>query len=239
MSGGGGNKDGGAGARASEDRARKKEATDKVNSIFGISSGDRPAAAAPLKGGDTAGLAWDKRNEGTARNRAAREASYDRNKSAVYDFNKSKLDQDFSKSDRDLRFHLARQGQTGGSVDIDNRDTQNLAYDKGALQAKSMGDEAANKFRGSDESARLDVINQIQSGVDSGSAISSAQRGIELSADKADATARGNAIGNVFKDIGLLYDNDQYDKGIVEGRKQYADGTYFRQSGDTGTRRTR
>lgn len=251
MSGGGGNKDGGASARAQEDRERKQRATEYVNAIFGVGPGSpRPTAASKESieneiGGyrvskkarnraydqkmDEARRAseyapvWDELTRTSAANSTARGSMYEKNRTDVYDFNKSKLNEDFAKSDRELRFALARAGLSGGSVDIDDNDKQNLAYDKGALTARSMGDEAAAKFRTADEASRLDIINQIQSGVDSGAAISSAQRGLELSADRANASARGNAIGNVFADIGLLYDVRNRDQGVADARKRYGE----------------
>lgn len=251
MSGGGGSKDGGASARSQEDRERKQRATEYVNAIFGIgpsSAKPNPASRESIdhdiggyrvskkarnrawdqkidesrKASEYAPV-WDDLTRTSAANRTARGSTYDKNRTDVYDFNRSKLNEDFSKSDRELRFALSRAGLSGGSVDIDDNDKQDLAYDKGALTARSMGDESAAKFRTADEASRLDIINQIQSGVDSGAAISSAQRGLELSADRANASTRGNAIGNVFADIGLLYDVRQRDQGAVDARKRYAE----------------
>ena len=226
MSKSGGNNDGGAGARAEEDRQRKAAATRDVNRIFGIDSGAATDRPGPAKGGDDSrGQQWDRERaaeqEVLAKNKAGREAMYEKNKDDVFDFNKSELDEDFAKSDRELRFALARAGLSGGSVEVDDKDKQNLAYDKGILTSKSYGEDAAAKFRGADENARLDVINQIQSGVDSGSAISSAQRGLDISADKADAAIRGQALGDVFADAGLLYNKNQRDQGTIDARNTW------------------
>lgn len=275
-----------------EDRARKKSATDSINSLFGvrtergempvgidaqtpegqnksdriekeiIASGNSPfigrqytrsrdkkiaaknASAQEAINIRNNEIAEWKRvgelNDSADRNRSLRENAYEKNRTDVFDFNKSKLDDDFSKSDRELRFELARSGLFGGSVDTDDRAKQNLAYDKGAIQARSLSDDAASKYRGADEQSRLEVINQIQSGVDSGSAIASAQRGLEIAADKAAASATGNAIGNVFSDAGLLYQDRQRQLGQEQGQKQYASkfGAFFTpKGGESGTTR--
>ena len=163
------------------------------------------------------------------------------NRNAVLDVNKDKLNRDLGESERQLRFSLARSGLFAGSEDIAQHGKQRDAYDQGILQSTSLADQAAAGFRSADERTRLDVINQIQGGADTGTALQNAQRGLELSAQNADANAKGNIVGNVFGDAGLIYDNYNRNQGTEDGRTKYANptGAFFNNIGKTysGTKR--
>lgn len=168
------------------------------------------------------------------KNKGLRESLYAGNRNAVLDVNKDKLNRDLSESERQLRFSLARSGLFAGSEDIAQHGKQRDAYDQGILQATSLADQSAAGFRSADERTRLDVINQIQGGADSGTALQNAQRGLELSAQNADANAKGNIVGNVFGDAGLLYDNYNRNQGTQDGRTKYANptGAFFNNIGN-------
>ena len=174
-------------------------------------------------------------------NKRSREDLYAGNRNAVLGFNKDKLNRDLSESERQLRFSLGRSGLFAGSEDIAQQGKQRDAYDQGILQSTSLADQSAAGFRGADERTRLDVINQIQGGADTGTALQNAQRGLELSAQSADANSKGNIIGNVFGDAGLLYDNYNQKQGTQDARNKYANplGAFFNNNRDaySGTRR--
>ena len=156
------------------------------------------------------------------------------------DVNTNKLDRDLSESERQLKFALGRTGLFAGSEDIAQRGKQREAYNTGVLQSTSLADQAAAGFRGSDERTRLDVISQIESGIDSGTALNNAQRGLELSAQNADANAKGNIIGNVFDDAGLIYQNYNRNQGTQDARNKYGPrlGAFFNNDNAySGTRR--
>ena len=174
------------------------------------------------------------------RNKGLREDLYAGNRDAVLDVNTIKLDRDLSNSERQLKFALGRSGLFAGSEDIAQRGKQREAYDTGVLQSTSLADQSAAGFRGADERTRLDVISQIESGIDSGTALNNAQRGLELSAQNADANAKGNIIGNVFDDAGLIYQNYNRNQGTQDARNKYGPrlGAFFNNdSAYSGTKR--
>ena len=175
------------------------------------------------------------------RNKGLRESLYAGNRNAVLGFNTDKLNKDLSESERQLRFSLGRSGLFAGSEDIAQHGKQRDAYDQGILQSTSLADQSAAGFRSADERTRLDVINQIQGGADTGTALQNAQRGLELSAQNADANSKGNIIGNVFGDAGLIYDSYNQKQGTQDARTKYADptGAFFSNIGKTysGTKR--
>ena len=162
-------------------------------------------------------------------NKKSREDLYAGNRNAVLDVNKDKLNRDLTESERQLQFSLARSGLFAGSEDINQHGKQRDAYDQGVLQSTSLADQSAAGFRSADERSRLDVINQIQGGADAGTALQNAQRGLELSAQNADANAKGNILGNVFGDAGLIYNNQNQIQGTEDGRTKYANqlGAFF------------
>ena len=121
---------------------------------------------------DAQKAAWEVERD---KNKGLREDLYAGNRNAVLDVNKNKLDRDLSESERQLRFSLGRSGLFAGSEDIAQHGKQRDAYDQGVLQSTSLADQSAAGFRSADERSRLDVINQIQGGADSGTG--SAARG--------------------------------------------------------------
>lgn len=78
-----------------------------------------------------------------ASNLAKRQATYDDVRSTVRDFNKTKLDKDRAEALRLLSFQLARTGNLGGSVDIDQKTQAQDIYDKGLIQVADAGNAAA------------------------------------------------------------------------------------------------
>ena len=245
MTGGGGPKvDPGNG-----ERRRKQEAVQKINALFGTGEfggqyedKNKFIFATDKSAKDSKSYANSKAEFEATRdkNKGIRESLYAGNRDAVLDVNTDKLDRDLSESERQLRFALARSGLFAGSEDIAQRSKQRDAYDQGILQSTSLADQAAAGFRGADERARLDVINQVESGIDAGTAINNAQRGLQLSAQNADANSKGNIIGNVFDDAGLIYQNYNRNQGTLDARNKYSNplGAFFNNSNTySGTRR--
>lgn len=248
--GGGDGGDGGASARASEDRVRKARATRDINKLFGIysdpiddgagpkqsdftrqiSTGDEGSSAvfdqaaydAALADRNARALTDDSafRSEADA-NKAARETLYKQEGQSVFDINKNKIDEDFGDSQRKLSFALARTGLFGGSEDIAQHDKQQRVYDKSILDARNLADQKSADFMGQDENARLNIINQVQSGIDSGTALENARKGMEVNAAKSAANTNSQIIGNAFDGAGLIYSNQQQNAGIQAARERY------------------
>ena len=246
-----------AAVRTEEDRRRKTAAVQSINSLFGTGEYKdrndtdyfgRSSTDPNLRGRtkmvfgedpeayDSDRVEWE---AGRDRNKKLREDLYAGNRNAVLDVNTNKLDRDLSNSERQLKFALGRTGLFAGSEDIAQHGKQREAYDSGVLQSTSLADQSAAGFRGADERTRLDIINQVESGVDAGTAIQNAQRGLELSAQSADANSKGNLIGNVFDDAGLIYQNYNRNQGTQDARNKYGNqtGAFFNSPTYSGTRR--
>lgn len=252
-SGGGGGGDGGYSAQQAQQEARKQASRDAVNRIFGI-GGDTvtrtpvygaagPAEQRYVDGGEMGGSWVDvpgaapqitgyNETTDTAASDAlkARNAGYDRVKTATYDLNKQKLDTDRTDAARSLKFALLRSGNAGGGLDIDQNNLLQRKTDQGIIDSTNMADAAALGARTSDERSRLDLLSRIDAGMDQGSALQGAQSQLQSSADTALANAKGNVIGNVFDNAGLLYQTAQGNNGYATGMNNYM----RRKSGGTG-----
>lgn len=192
MGGGGGGGDGGYSAQQQEIEARKAAAREAVNSQFGV--------------GDDASM-------------AGREAGYGRVRDSVFDFNRQKIDNDAETAGRKLKFALLRSGNAGGGLDVDQNAMLQRTRDKGLLDAGNLGDAAANQARASDEAARLDLLSRIDAGMDQTSATQGAAAQLRASGDAALANARGQAVGNLFDNAGLLYQTQQVGAGKDDARQ--------------------
>lgn len=239
--GGGDSSDGGAADRAAEDRARKSKASADINRMFGDDQGTgtpapqhfNPFHASP---DSNYGRAEEQYYQGrladynrataasgteAAANKIAREKLYTDTRGASFDLNKTKLDQDREASSRELKFALARSGLFGGSADVDQHALEQRAYDRGILDVGTMADTGVADLRSADEGSRMNLLAQVNAGVDAGSALSGARDALSINADRANAAARSNAIANLFNNIGLLQDRQNQGAGVADARRLY------------------
>jgi hypothetical protein len=233
----GGGGDGGAGARAEEQERRRAQARDALNLYFGVAptsggprredftragstSGEGDGAFTPNDPGsfdqagyDAAMAAFSQSAEQAQRNKSALDALYGGIRQKAFDSGKMRLDEDNTAAQRDTRFELLARGLGGGSVDIDQNAALRRIYDQGRLDLGSRADAAATAFRTNDESTRMQLLQGIDSGMDQGTAISSALNQMRNNSDRASAEAQGTTLGNIFGDAGMLYGRDRRARG--------------------------
>ncbi|MES2533351.1 MAG: hypothetical protein V4636_20070 [Pseudomonadota bacterium] len=130
------------------------------------------------------------------------------------DLNRQKGD-----TDRNLKFAMARNGQTGGSVSIDNARRVGEDYTRGVVEADRRAQSAVADLRSQDEQSRLGLISMAQSGLDSTTASSRALSALQnnIQAGKATSTAQG--IGDAFGSFANLYRRSQEDAARRRGEK--------------------
>jgi len=192
MSGGGG---GGGGnddyrQQQAEIEAKKQAARDALNLQFGIGEGDAAKA-----------------------NQTARDALYGTVRQNAFDAGKRKLDESQQQAKRNLKFELFAKGLDGGSVDVDQNALLDRTYNQGVLDLGAKADSVKNDLKSSDEATRLGLLQSIDSGMDQGSALSSAIQQMKNANDRAGAEAAGTAVGDVFEGAGLLYGDSMRRKG--------------------------
>lgn len=242
MSGGGGGPDY-AGQAAADDR-RKQIARDQLNAQFGVAGS---GAGAPdqnsfwhdvVTGSDPEGgtttqrqfdqAAWDKAQADWAQqqaqvgsNAAAREQLYGTVRQNAFDAGKRGLDEQAGQARRDLKFELFAKGLNGGSVDVDQNAMLGRTYDRGVLDLGAKADQAAADMRAGDETTRLNLLQSINSGMDQGSALSSAIGQMRTNADQAYSKAQGTAVGDLFSGGAAIYNQSVQRRQRQQGQQDF------------------
>ena len=258
MGGGGG--DGGFGERQDRQDAEKARARQALNVLFGVApaagtvdrskfvtttpggmADDSGAALPPVESFDQAGYEaaiaeQAKQAADAAKNKTDLEALFGSVRSSAYDAGKRRIDEQKGEAGRQLKFELFARGQNGGSVDIDQNALLGRTYSQGLTDLSGKADAAAADARGNNEATRLQLLQSIDSGMDQGSAISSALGQMRVNADKATSGAIGTSVGDLFSSVGLLYEKRQ----AAQGRnawQQYMPAGFNTSSRGTGAAR--
>jgi len=235
----GGGGDDGASERQAKIEADKQSARDRLNLIFGEApttssvnkedfthrSQSTPGSRSIFSkvfdqaGYDAAVAAEHASTDAqAATNKAAREALYTGVRDNAYTAGKRQIDEQNTDAQRNLKFSLFSQGLNGGSTDIDQNALVNRKYNQGLIDLGAKADGVAADMRGSDESTRLGLLQSIDQGVDSSSAISSALNQMKVNSDKAASDAAGTSVGDLFADAGLLYQQSKTAQGAYDWR---------------------
>ena len=148
-----------------------------------------------------------------AKNKAGIHGLYDSTRQDIIDYFKSDLDTQKRQAEKGLRASLARSGHLGGQVEVRAGEELLGAYNDGLLDATNRADSTISGLRASDDSARLGLINQIYAGMDTESALSSANAQLKSNADSARSSAMTQSLGNIFGDLGEKYKLSQYVAG--------------------------
>lgn len=198
--GGGGGGDGGAAAREAERQARVEAATNAVNKLFGI---------------------------GDDEDMAQRNQMYSTIRDDTNQYFAKQLEEDRAAAARELGFMKARAGQTGSSPAIDLDTEFNRRYDRGLLDIANRAQSAETGMRSADEQARLGLIGRIQSGMDQGSATSSALSQLQSNLDLARQNAIYGRMANVFADLVGMNNMSQAQAGADAARRDYGQGGQY------------
>lgn len=138
----------------------------------------------------------------------------------------NQLDEQKAKNDRQLRFALARNGQTGGSVQTDLGAQAGRDYLKGVLEAQRRGLGVGASLRQQDEQSRGNLIAAAQGGLDATSAASQAASALRGNLEAGKSTATANAFGDAFGDFASIYQKSQDAKALRDGQL-YAYNTIY------------
>lgn len=151
----------------------------------------------------------------------------DPNRTAQYDqlvrdtqaYYQGDLDRQKADTDRQLKFALARGGQTGGSVSIDQNRKVGEEYLRGVIEANRMAQGAGADLRQADEQARSNLLAMAQSGLDATTAASQASASMRnnLLSGQAGATAQG--LGNMFGSMSDIFRQSRDASEMRRGQK--------------------
>lgn len=248
----GGGGDGGYEKKQAEIEAKKQEARDALNLMFGVAPtggvapsradftttipgtspfrtgspnlqyddgyGTAPTTKFDQAGYDAALAKFNGRAADATKNKAARDALYDKARANAFTAGSRSLGEKRDAAQRNLKFALFAQGLNGGSVDVDENALLNRTNSQGILDLGAKADAVRTDLQGNDEQTRLGLLQSIDAGMDQGSALSSALNQLKINSDRASSTAQGTTLGDLFADAGLLYTKSEAARGSQAGR---------------------
>lgn len=153
-------------------------------------------------------------------NRAPQYAQFLNSTQALY---KQQLDQQNNVATRNLKFALARGGQTGGSLAADQGAELGREMSAGTLSAQQKAEGALSGLESSDQSQRLQLISEAQSGADIGNGAQISADALKSNLGAASSAASANQLGDVFggvsDTINKINNQSQVLKGLNAAQK--------------------
>ncbi len=156
-----------------------------------------------------------------------RQAQYDQLAADTTQFYRNDLDQQKEDNDRKLKFALARSGQTGGSLQVDQTAKLGKDYLKGVVEATRRGQAAGAELRGLDEQSRLNLIAMAQTGLDATTASQRAAMSLKGNLESGRATSTASGLGDMFGNFGDIYQRSQQQAEYRRGLRDYSPGSAY------------
>lgn len=144
----------------------------------------------------------------------ARTGQYDQLAKDTTRYYTGQLDDQKAINDRSLKFTMARNGQTGGSVQSDMGAQAGKDYLKGVLEATRRGTAAGASLQAQDETSRANLIGAAQGGLDATAAASQAASALRSNLQAGQASSTANAFGDAFGDFSTIYQKSQDAKAM-------------------------
>lgn len=233
------------GATAAPDRAAF------THSTTGVATGGYTEAGIPIGGTPAQETTFDQAGYDAAveaakatssvavGNKSALDTLYSTTRDNAFTAGKRRLDEQKGTAGRDLKFELFARGQNGGSVDVDQNALLGRTYAQGVTDLGAKADATATQLRSDNEQARLGLLQSIDSGMDQSSALSSALGQMKVNADRSAADATGTALGDLFANSGLIYQQNRVAQGkqnaITAAAANAANSSPFAVRGTSGS----
>lgn len=115
-------------------------------------------------------------------------------------------------NDQQLKFSLARNGQIGGSTQIDQQRKFGENYSRGLLDVERRAQGAGADLESADQDARANLISLATSGLDATTAAQQAAAAMRTSLQAGKSTAMAQGLGDVFGDFKDFYAKSQESK---------------------------
>lgn len=135
---------------------------------------------------------------------------------------------------RNLKFSLARNGQTGGSVAADQGDELGREMAQGSIQAEQKAQSGLAGLQSQDNSERLQLISLAQSGADVGNVATQSADAQRAALGSAMAGSTANGLGDIFG--GITTDVNNYNNAAAARRGVNNSTQYL--YGNTSTKAT-
>lgn len=136
-------------------------------------------------------------------------------------------------NDQQLKFALARNGQIGGSTQIDQQRRFGEDYSRGLLDVERRAQGAGAELEGADQDARANLISLATSGLDATTAAQQAASAMRTSLQAGKSTSMVQGLGDMFGSFQDFYKNSQEAKVRREADKN-AYNNYYLPTPSTG-----
>ncbi len=155
-----------------------------------------------------------------------REAQYADVLNAARAFYQRDLDEKNTENNRQLKFSLARSGNTGGSLARDQGTNAGKAYSRGLLEADRLAQSQQANLRSDDQSARLNLIAMAQSGLDATTGAQQAASAMRNNLQAGKATSAVDGVGDIFGSFANIYRTSREDYQRRRGEKDIYNSLY-------------
>lgn len=145
---------------------------------------------------------------------------------ATRDYLQGDLDRQNSLNSRQLRFALARDGQTMGSVDVDQKRVAAENFLRGAVEVQRRANAAGNSLRQADQQSKLGLFSMAQQGLDMTTAARQAGETLRANLQSARADATESGLGDLFSSLGDVYKSSRERKGKADAERYQYDTFY-------------
>ena len=128
----------------------------------------------------------------------ARDAEIERAVGGRRDLDTRELNREKANTDRQLKFALARNGQIGGSTQIDKGTEFAEAYARGLLNVERGAQGFGAGIRGADQDARARLISLATAGLDATTAASQASEAMRVNLQAGNAERSASGVADAF-----------------------------------------
>lgn len=124
-------------------------------------------------------------------------------------------------ANRQLKFNLARHGQTGSSQAAYDSGIAGQDYQRGLLKAGQYGQTAASHLRSADEQARQNLLALAQSGLGVTQSGAQANQMLQANLAAAEPASQAQSLGDIFGNLSQSYQDTQNAQMQRAMRDQY------------------
>jgi hypothetical protein len=160
-----------------------------------------------------------------------RQPQYDKYLAATRNLYQTEVGRQQGIAGRNLKFALARNGQTGGSVAADQGNELGREMASGTIQAEQKAQGALSSLQGQDNAERLQLISLAQSGADIGNAQAQSADALRANLGAAMSGQTANTLGDVFGGLSKNIDTFQNAAMTRKGVNAATANIYGNQSG--------
>jgi hypothetical protein len=136
-----------------------------------------------------------------------RQAQYDAYGANLKNYYTNQVNEQEATNARNLKFSMARNGLTGGSVAVDSNTQLQKDYAKGLIQAAQQASAGKASLQQSDINAKNSLVSLAQQGAYTGAIPAQVNEAQLATSGAAQNYGSANSLGNLFSNTGKVYEN--------------------------------